>query len=205
MQRIGKEWESSKAAGDPRALLEQLLAKYPSGTSSLTESSTSSHHKAMKMTPIEMLTALRKTLQSDELNLRFDVLMLYVSCLKLLRRVQLLLHYCTCGRRLGAKACVAHLLGKLDGLPTIDDPQCSQAARVLRDLIEKEGSKVQDAAFRRTPFAAGTELAVVESEPSFESPAAGLIPIEDRVGYKYGFNVLDFGGVRTEVVFDGVL
>lgn len=219
VRQSGTKLEITSVVNNAGALIEQLLDHSSEGkTKGKPKSTAKQNRNTEKMTPIEMLTNFRSTLQQEELPMRFDLSKFTTGCFEVLQRIKQLvttkapLDYPPDGwhfkRTQGLNACIGLLLYSIDDNPLQNEPQYFGAAKILREFIETESDTEYSKAIARLPRMAKGDIDDEEEEPSFEVPPEDLIDLGSRDcvrdAPKDRILVVVQGERVTEVVYDGV-
>lgn len=167
----GGRIKDSDACDDPGKLLQSLLV--------IAEPRTTNKKN---MSPVEMLSKIRETLQHDQCRLHFNITTMWLRCYKLLRSI--LDHVMLAAPRdypvseygygLAPMMVVSSLLSERAGSATLDAPQFAAAVQIMRQVISTEG----DVECKAVAAFDGGGTMVEDKEPSFENP------LEDNIGWK---------------------
>ncbi|KAF2025931.1 hypothetical protein EK21DRAFT_75266 [Setomelanomma holmii] len=141
------------------------------------------------LTYLETLSLFKKAIGKDEAAYYFDVLDLYLRCVRLLRRIQVhcLVHApndypeSVCNRNIGMNAVIIEMFSHVAGCATHHKLMFPDAVNMLRKVMLEEGNVVLAKAKRREMAAQLQHIEPqTDSEPSFENPYEDMFPLEWR-------------------------
>jgi hypothetical protein len=141
------------------------------------------------LSTLTILNAFKKAVEKDESAFDFDVMNLYLRCLRLLRAIQA---YCLRHARddypdpiydegLGMNAIINEMLNHCDGRKPYSILIFPDAVEMLRNVIEEEGSEVIDHAKACQEDRRIQQVEpMAENEPSFENPGEDMVGLQWR-------------------------
>jgi hypothetical protein len=133
------------------------------------------------MTAVETLTIFKNAMKKDEFPYGFNIMALYLRCIKMLGRIYEHLHEhvpVTYPRDLYSNGLdittmVRKMFSELAGMIPVDGFQFRTAVQFLREVIDKEGDAESAKAKERMP----TEMEQEHVESSFENPEEDNFPM----------------------------
>jgi hypothetical protein len=185
-------WVPTRAAEDPLAMLELLVAKCLEEYIDTVQSSSAHVNKDSltrpKVHPLRMLSIFKDRLKSEDNILRFYLLTLNDRCVEILRNAQAV---CVKESPLDypmeeydgdthLNGCISNMLAGMAGLARSQPTRFTEACRIVKEVIETEGSIENEKANTRCFLKVDDEKIVIDN---FRTPPEDNLLLSDRAHF----------------------